>query len=40
LKLSDAAIFSNCGSFVIDRRQTAWPVATDSFWIRPSEEAA
>ena len=39
-KLSEEAIFSREGSFVIERRQTACPVETESFWIRPSGEAA
>jgi hypothetical protein len=39
-KLSDPAIFSREGSFVISRRQAARPVATESFWIRPSGDAA
>jgi hypothetical protein len=39
LKLSEAAIFSRDGSLVITRRQTTLPVATESFWIRPSGEA-
>jgi len=38
--LSDAAIFSNDGSFVMTRRQTTCPVRTESFWILPSGEAA
>jgi hypothetical protein len=38
--LSEAAIFSREGNFVIERRQRACPVATASFWIRPSGDAA
>jgi hypothetical protein len=39
-KLSAEAIFSREGSFVIRTRQRGCPLATDSFWIRPSGEAA
>jgi hypothetical protein len=38
--LSDEAIFSNDGSTVIERRQATCPVATESFWILPSGDAA
>jgi len=37
--LSEAAIFSSDGSLVIRRRHTACPLATESFWIRPSGDA-
>jgi hypothetical protein len=38
--LSEDAIFSLDGSFVMRVRHAAWPSATESFWIRPSGDAA
>jgi hypothetical protein len=38
--LSEAAIFSREGSFVIRTRHAEWPSATESFWILPSGDAA
>ena len=39
-KFREEAIFSRDGSLVIERRQAGRPLATESFWIRPSGDAA